>query len=190
VAHLDRAIQERLDHWAPRRQRRREVARHLRIVIGATQRDTRIEVRSRLEGRALRIIEQAALVDERLEAARAEAIAVRDIDRDEVALRFVVASHELRDAVTEQWSHCSSTRCRVHRRLPRRDRGTDVVDQPGDLKIEVVGSTRGEKLRALERVCEQVDRLSITRCRPSGECREELVGVQPAQWLHAAGGGT
>ena len=101
-----------------------------------------LEVGRGLERRTPSLIEEAALVDERLEAPRTEAPSIRGIDGDEVALRFVVAFHETRHSVTEQ-------------------------------------------LCALERVCEQGDRLAVTSGRTCGKRGEELVDAQPGPPCHA-----
>ena len=144
-----------------------------------------LEVGRGLERRTPSLIEEAALVDERLEAPRTEAPSIRGIDGDEVALRFVVAFHETRHSVTEQRSDRSGAGPRVGCRFSRSDCGADVVHEPGDLQLEVIRGLSHEQLCALERVCEQGDRLAVTSGRTCGKRGEELVDAQPGPPCHA-----
>jgi hypothetical protein len=59
--------------------------------------------------------------------------------------------------------------------VPGGDDGAEIVDEPGDLELEVGGLDRREQGCALEPVGEEVDRLAVERTAADGEPREELV---------------
>src|SRR3954454_8781165 len=74
----------------------------LGAVVGATEREQRVELGPLLERGALGGVEQTALDAQRGDAAGAELLAIAGVGGDEVALGLVVRADEGGDAVPEQ----------------------------------------------------------------------------------------
>ena len=106
-----------------------------------------------------------------------ERVAVRRVDRDQVALGLRVSGHEPRDARAEQTAHRVGADPRVTVGSVGYERGTDIVHEPRDLELDIVGRDFAEPFTTLQRVREEIDVFFVGVRRARGEHGEQRVDV-------------
>ena len=162
---------EFLDPRAPLRESGNRGGGHLCGVVRAAQRDEVGGVAATFERGDGSGVEGSALGRERRDAALGKGVAVHRVDRDQVTLRVGVPAYQSRDTRAEQIAHRVRADARVALGFMGYERSSDVVDEPGDLQLDVVGPVTREQRRALQRVREEIDGFVVV---VRGACFEDV----------------
>lgn len=150
-------------------------SRDFGAVVGPAQDEQGVKIPILFESCAFTWIHEPALGSQCGATLRCEDGAVRGIGGDEVALRGVVAGHEAGDPPAEKAPDGVGSSDRVRGGPTRVDQRASVMDETRDLELEITRRFGGEERAALERVSEEVERLTVGVVGTAGEQSEQLV---------------